>query len=40
MTGALHAAIPLEAGDRFVAEFDRLGRLEVTIVGDDGSGRA
>lgn len=30
MTGALHAMVPLEAGDHVVAEFDRLGRVEAT----------
>lgn len=29
MTGALHAAVPMSAGDRFLAEFDRLGTVEV-----------
>jgi len=32
MTGALHAAVPLEAGVEFVAEFDRLGSVGVLIV--------
>jgi len=27
MTGALHAAVPLEAGDVFRADFDRLGAV-------------
>jgi 2-keto-4-pentenoate hydratase len=30
MTGALHAMVPIEAGDHIVAEFDRLGRVEAT----------
>jgi 2-keto-4-pentenoate hydratase len=29
MTGALHAAVPLAAGDTFTATFDRLGRIHV-----------
>lgn len=35
MTGALHAAVPLAAGDRFVAEFDRLGEVSVTVRATD-----
>jgi 2-keto-4-pentenoate hydratase len=35
MTGALHAAVPLAAGDRFVAEFDRLGEVSLTVVATD-----
>jgi 2-keto-4-pentenoate hydratase len=31
MTGALHAAVPMKPGDGFVAEFDRLGTVEVWI---------
>ncbi|MGH9116749.1 MAG: 2-keto-4-pentenoate hydratase [Acidimicrobiales bacterium] len=31
MTGALHAAFPVEPGDVVLAEFDRLGRLTVTF---------
>jgi 2-keto-4-pentenoate hydratase len=31
MTGALHAAVPMEAGDVFLAEFDRLGSITVRI---------
>ncbi len=31
MTGALHAAVPMAVGDRFRAEFDRLGAIEVEI---------
>ncbi|GII64831.1 2-keto-4-pentenoate hydratase [Sphaerisporangium krabiense] len=29
LTGALHAAVPMNPGDRFVAEFDRLGSVAV-----------
>jgi len=29
MTGALHAAVPMEAGDRFLAEFDHLGSVAI-----------
>jgi 2-keto-4-pentenoate hydratase len=32
MTGALHAAVPMRAGERYTAEFDRLGSVRVTIV--------
>jgi 2-keto-4-pentenoate hydratase len=32
MTGALHAAVPMAAGDVFVAEFDRLGEVVVRVV--------
>jgi 2-keto-4-pentenoate hydratase len=32
MTGALHAAVPLAAGDEFVAEFDRLGSVTIRVV--------
>lgn len=31
MTGALHAAVPMEPGDVFVAEFDRLGSVTVRV---------
>jgi 2-keto-4-pentenoate hydratase len=31
MTGALHAAVPMVAGDTFRAEFDRLGAVEAHI---------
>jgi 2-keto-4-pentenoate hydratase len=31
MTGALHAAVPMSAGDVFLAEFDRLGSLTLRI---------
>jgi 2-keto-4-pentenoate hydratase len=32
MTGALHAAVPMNAGDVFRAEFDRLGPVTVRVV--------
>jgi len=32
MTGALHAAVPMQAGETYVAEFDRLGTVSVRIV--------
>jgi 2-keto-4-pentenoate hydratase len=32
MTGALHAAVPMRAGDVFLAEFDRLGPVTVRVV--------
>jgi 2-keto-4-pentenoate hydratase len=32
MTGALHAAVPMRAGDVFLAEFDRLGSVSVRVV--------
>ena len=32
MTGALHAAVPMRAGDVFRADFDRLGPLTVRVV--------
>lgn len=32
MTGALHAAVPVEAGQTYRAEFDRLGAVSVRIV--------
>jgi 2-keto-4-pentenoate hydratase len=31
MTGALHAAVPMNAGDEFVAEFDRLGTVTIRV---------
>jgi 2-keto-4-pentenoate hydratase len=31
MTGALHAAVPLRPGDVFVAEFDRLGAVTLSV---------
>lgn len=33
MTGALHAAVPLAAGDEFTAEFDRLGTITLHVAG-------
>ncbi|WP_409471661.1 2-keto-4-pentenoate hydratase [Streptomyces sp. HC307] len=33
MTGALHAAVPMHPGDRFVAEFDRLGPVTLHVGG-------
>jgi 2-keto-4-pentenoate hydratase len=32
MTGALHAAVPMQAGEQYRAEFDRLGSVSVRIV--------
>jgi len=32
MTGALHAAVPMAPGERYLAEFDRLGSVGVTVV--------
>ncbi len=32
MTGALHAAVPMAAGDVFRAEFDRLGAISLRVV--------
>jgi 2-keto-4-pentenoate hydratase len=32
MTGALHAAVPMKAGESYTAEFDRLGSVSVRIV--------
>jgi 2-keto-4-pentenoate hydratase len=32
MTGALHAAVPMRAGESYTAEFDRLGSVRVKIV--------
>jgi 2-keto-4-pentenoate hydratase len=32
MTGALHAAVPMRAGDVYLAEFDRLGPVTVRVV--------
>ena len=31
MTGALHAAVPMNAGDVFRAEFDRLGPVTIRV---------
>ncbi|MDQ7807505.1 fumarylacetoacetate hydrolase family protein [Amycolatopsis sp. A133] len=36
MTGALHAAVPLAPGDRFVAEFDRLGTVRLDVAAGAG----
>jgi len=33
MTGSLHAAVPMQPGDVFRAEFDRLGPVSVRVVG-------
>jgi 2-keto-4-pentenoate hydratase len=32
MTGALHAAVPMQAGEEYLAEFDRLGSVRVKVV--------
>lgn len=32
MTGALHAAVPMAPGERYLAEFDRLGSVGVDVV--------
>ncbi|MGH3876265.1 MAG: 2-keto-4-pentenoate hydratase [Actinophytocola sp.] len=32
MTGALHAAVPMSAGETYLAEFDRLGSITVRVV--------
>jgi 2-keto-4-pentenoate hydratase len=40
MTGALHAAVPMHAGDVFRAEFDRLGPVTVRVVPGDGAERS
>jgi 2-keto-4-pentenoate hydratase len=32
MTGALHAAVPMQPGEEYLAEFDRLGSVQVNIV--------
>jgi 2-keto-4-pentenoate hydratase len=32
MTGALHAAVSMQAGDVYLAEFDRLGPVSVRVV--------
>jgi len=37
MTGALHSAVPMRAGDVFRAEFDRLGPVTVRVVAGEGS---
>lgn len=38
MTGALHAAVPLKAGEVYRAEFDRLGPVTVRIVDGEADG--
>lgn len=35
MTGALHAMVPMEAGDVFRAEFDHLGPIALRITGEE-----
>ncbi|MEU4428411.1 fumarylacetoacetate hydrolase family protein [Actinoplanes sp. NPDC024001] len=35
MTGALHAAVPLNPGDTFTAEFDRLGSITLHVDGSE-----
>jgi 2-keto-4-pentenoate hydratase len=32
MTGALHAAVPMQPGEKYLAEFDRLGSISVRVV--------
>ncbi len=32
MTGALHAAVPMRAGEEYLAEFDRLGSVGISVV--------
>jgi 2-keto-4-pentenoate hydratase len=32
MTGALHAAVPMQPGEEYLAEFDRLGSVRVSVV--------
>jgi 2-keto-4-pentenoate hydratase len=32
MTGALHAAVPMQPGEQYLAEFDRLGSVRVNVV--------
>lgn len=32
MTGALHAAVPMQPGEEYLAEFDRLGAVRVKVV--------
>jgi 2-keto-4-pentenoate hydratase len=32
MTGALHAALPMQPGEEYLAEFDRLGSIRVQVV--------
>jgi 2-keto-4-pentenoate hydratase len=40
MTGALHAAVPMAAGDVFRAEFDRLGPVTVRVVAAENGSAA
>jgi 2-keto-4-pentenoate hydratase len=35
MTGALHAMVPIAAGDTFRAEFDHLGPITLRITGEE-----
>ncbi|NDA58905.1 MAG: 2-keto-4-pentenoate hydratase [Actinobacteria bacterium] len=35
MTGALHAMVPIQAGDTFRAEFDHLGPITLKVVGEE-----
>ena len=35
MTGALHAMVPIQAGDTFRAEFDHLGPIALKVVGEE-----
>ena len=32
MTGALHAAVPMQPGEQYLAEFDRLGSVRINVV--------
>jgi 2-keto-4-pentenoate hydratase len=32
MTGALHAAVPMQPGEVYRADFDKLGSITVTVV--------
>ena len=36
MTGALHAAVPMQPGEVYRAEFDKLGSVTVTVVSGEG----
>jgi 2-keto-4-pentenoate hydratase len=38
MTGALHAAVPMQAGHVFRAEFDRLGPVTIRVTSGDTGG--
>jgi 2-keto-4-pentenoate hydratase len=40
MTGSMHAAVPMAAGDVFRAEFDRLGPVTVRVAGEPERGAA